>query len=123
MIRIERVYEFIDREKFTCEYAVLVDRIWPRGVSKAALATDEWAKDLGPSTGLRTWFGHDPERWTEFRRRYEAELRDRRDELERLAEISASTTLTLLYSAKDEKHNQAKVLADVLEDVRGETAQ
>jgi len=113
MVRIERVYDYLSREKSGSEHVVLVDRIWPRGVSKASLPLDEWAKDLGPSTELSKWFGHDPQRWAEFRRRYTAELKDRRDELERLAEISAKGTLTLLYSAKDERHNQA-VLADVL---------
>lgn len=115
MIRIERVYDFVAREKEPAEYAVLVDRIWPRGVSKASLPMVEWAKNLGPSTELRKWFGHDPDRWAEFRKRYEAELKDRRDDLERLAEISAEKTLTLLYSARDERHNQARALADVLE--------
>lgn len=115
MIRIERVYEFIDRDKPPSEYAVLVDRIWPRGVSKAALPMDEWAKDLGPSTALRKWFGHDPEKWNEFKDRYRAELESRQKELERLAAISKARTLTLLYSARDEEHNQAKALAEILE--------
>lgn len=113
-MRIERVYDFVAREKSPSEYAVLVDRIWPRGVSKASLAMDEWAKELGPSNGLRKWFAHDPQKWNEFRERYRVELKGMEAELERLAGIAKDKKLTLLYSAKDEDHNQAKVLADVI---------
>ena len=93
---------------------VLVDRLWPRGLRKADAAIDHWLKDVAPSDRLRRWFGHDPERWTEFRRRYKAELRGNRAALDRLREIAGKRRLTLLFSAHDEAHNQAVVLKDIL---------
>jgi uncharacterized protein YeaO (DUF488 family) len=92
---------------------VLVDRVWPRGVSKAELGDALWLKDVAPSTALRKWFGHDPERWDEFRRRYFAELKDN-PAVERLRALSAKGPLTLLYGARDETHNQAAALAEYL---------
>ncbi len=88
--------------------------MWPRGVSKAEARLDEWLKDVAPSTELRKWFGHDPERWTEFRRRYRAELAGRPDRLNDLRRLAREGTLTLIYGAKDEAHNEAVVLRDVL---------
>ena len=98
-------------------YRVLVDRVWPRGRTKEHLRLDEWARDLGPSTQLRKWFGHDPARWTEFQLRYLAELADpgRSRTLDELAERARNARLTLVFGAHDTEHNQARVIADELE--------
>lgn len=93
---------------------ILVDRLWPRGVSKECAALDEWMKDIAPSAGLRQWFGHDPARWTEFQRRYRAELGQHGESLERIRAMAKKQTVTLVYSARDEAHNDAVVLKDVL---------
>lgn len=93
---------------------VLVDRLWPRGVRKSDAAIDRWVKDIAPSTELRRWFGHDPARWDEFERRYSVELSKDADLLNELRDIAKKGTLTLVYSAHDEAHNQAVVLRDVL---------
>ena len=93
---------------------ILVDRLWPRGVSKAKAAIDQWLKEISPSTGLRQWFGHDPARWQEFRRRYREELQQHAAVLEQIAELARSGTVTLLYGARDEAHNNAVVLRDLL---------
>jgi len=93
---------------------VLVDRLWPRGVSKSDAAIDSWMKDLAPSTELRRWFGHDPSRWDEFRRRYKAELSGKSDLLDELRGLARSGPLTLVFGARDELHNQAIVLKDLL---------
>ena len=94
---------------------VLVDRIWPRGLAKEGAAFDEWLPEVAPSTELRTWFGHEPSRWDEFRHRYQAEL-DGNAAFERLRAEAATERVTLLYSARDEAHNQAVALADMLND-------
>lgn len=98
-------------------YRVLVDRVWPRGRSRDQLRLDEWARDLGPSNELRRWFGHDPARWDSFRKRYLRELADpaRSAKLDVLAERGRGGPLTLVYGARDETHNQARVLAEELE--------
>lgn len=114
-IRCERVYDFKKRRKDRDEYAVLVDRVWPRGVKKEELGHDEWAKSLAPSSDLRRWFGHDPERWDGFRERYREELKEVGDELDNLRERAAKQPVTLLFAARDTEHNQAVVLADMLE--------
>lgn len=88
---------------------VLVDRLWPRGCSKASLALDEWCREIAPSNDLRRWFGHDPARWQEFQRRYRAELRGKGELLDDLL-ARAKPRLTLVFSAADEEHNQAVVL-------------
>lgn len=93
---------------------ILVDRLWPRGLRKADAALDQWAKDLAPSTALRKWFGHDPERWDEFRRRYTEELREHADELEQLRILARKAPITLVYSAHDEAHNDAVALRQLL---------
>lgn len=97
---------------------VLVDRVWPRGVKKADAALDEWLKSVAPTTELRKWFGHDPDKWSEFRRRYLQELKDgeQAEELTRLKQLrDDSRTLTLVFAAKDEAHNNAVVLQQVLQ--------
>ncbi len=95
---------------------VLVDRVWPRGLSKAAAELDRWERDLAPSAELRKWFGHDPARWPEFRRRYRAELDDpkRQSSLAALHRQAKTDRVTLLYGASDDVHNQAVVLAELL---------
>ena len=94
---------------------ILVDRIWPRGVSRARAALDAWMPEVAPSNELRKWFGHDPQRWDEFRARYRAELADS-PHLEQLAAMIATSPATLLYSARDTEHNQAVALASILAD-------
>jgi uncharacterized protein YeaO (DUF488 family) len=94
-------------------YRVLVDRLWPRGVTKQQARIDQWLKDVAPSTGLRQWFGHKPERWPEFRRRYLAELAHN-PAFDVLKSLAAQQDLTLVYGAKDEVHNDAVVLAERL---------
>lgn len=93
---------------------ILVDRLWPRGMRKEAAALDGWMKDLAPSTELRRWFGHEPARWAGFRKRYEAELAQHQDLLDELRRRARKGTVTLLFAARDEAHNEAVVLKDVL---------
>jgi uncharacterized protein YeaO (DUF488 family) len=93
---------------------VLVDRLWPRGVSKSDAKIDRWMKELAPSTELRRWFGHDSSRWDEFRRRYRAELTDKAEMLDKLRALARQGPLTLVFGARDELHNQAVVLRDLL---------
>ena len=97
---------------------VLVDRLWPRGISKESLGSDLWLRDLGPSTELRKWFGHEPQRWDEFRRRYRKELDQEPQQrlLDQLEALARQGPLTLLYSARDEQHNQAVVVREALEE-------
>ena len=112
-LRLKRAYEPAAPED---GMRILVDRLWPRGISKEKASLDEWEKEIAPSTELRQWFGHDPERWTEFQRRYRAELRDHADILDHIRELARKQTVTLVYGAHDEKHNDAVVLKDVLLD-------
>jgi uncharacterized protein YeaO (DUF488 family) len=93
---------------------VLIDRLWPRGLSKEAAAVDLWLKDVAPSSALRKWFGHDPCRWQEFRRRYLHELQERDGPLAELRALARRGPLTLVYSAHDELHNDAVVLLELL---------
>jgi uncharacterized protein YeaO (DUF488 family) len=93
---------------------ILVDRLWPRGLRKADAAIDRWLKDIAPSTELRHWFGHEPTRWEEFRRRYRSELSAHTDLLSELRAIAREGPLTLVYSARDERYNDAVVLRDML---------
>lgn len=95
-------------------FRVLVDRLWPRGISKSDAKLDLWLPDLGPSTALRQWFKHDPAKWEEFQRRYHAELKQKTALLASITEQAKTRTMTLLYSAKDEQHNQAVVLRSFL---------
>jgi uncharacterized protein YeaO (DUF488 family) len=110
-VRLKRVYEPAKRSD---GYRVLIDRLWPRGVSRERAALDEWDPELAPSTELRTWFGHDPGRFEEFRRRYVDELRGQRPRLTELRRRARDGTLTLVFSARDTEHNDAVVLAEVL---------
>ncbi|HEX8938964.1 MAG TPA: DUF488 family protein [Candidatus Limnocylindrales bacterium] len=113
-IRLKRAYEPPAADD---GQRVLVDRVWPRGRSREALALAAWHRELGPSDALRYWFGHDPARWTEFRERYLDELAapELQPRLDELAAVARRGTLTLVYGARDEAHNQAVVLAEVLE--------
>ena len=110
-VRLKRAYEPASAGD---GYRVLVDRLWPRGVSRKQAKLDEWEKELAPSTKLREWFGHEPDRFTEFRRRYIDELRANRFRLKELRGRARIGTLTLVYSAHDSEHNDAVVLAEVL---------
>ncbi|HEY1479727.1 MAG TPA: DUF488 family protein [Gaiellales bacterium] len=112
-IRLKRVY---DPAAETDGYRVLVDRLWPRGVSKERAQLDEWAKQLAPSTELRIWFHHEHPRFPEFRRRYLTELAEAGDALAELRARARAGTVTLVYGAHDERENGAVVLADVLRD-------
>ena len=116
MIQIKRVY---NRPGTQDGLRILVDRVWPRGFSKERVRMTEWRKELAPSTPLRKWFGHDPAKWSEFRKRYRAELKQsgQLDALKALAQLSSRKTITLVYSAADEEHNQAVVLKELLEEL------
>jgi len=116
-IVIKRIYEPASSRD---GYRVLVDRLWPRGVSKAKAAVDLWLREVAPSAALRIWFKHDPARWTEFRARYRAELRQHARVFAPLLAKANRGRLTLLYSARDARHNQAVVLKNFLS-TRGET--
>jgi uncharacterized protein YeaO (DUF488 family) len=110
-VRLKRAYESASAED---GYRVLVDRLWPRGLSRKRAELDEWDKELAPSSKLREWFGHEPGRFAEFRRRYIDELRANRSRLKELRRRARYGTLTLVYSAHDTEHNDALVLAEVL---------
>ena len=110
-VRIKRAYE---PAASSDGYRVLIDRLWPRGVSREHADLDEWDRELAPSTELRRWFGHEPRRFQEFRRRYQDELRHKRARITELRRRARRGTLTLVYSARDAEHNDAVVLAEVL---------
>jgi uncharacterized protein YeaO (DUF488 family) len=110
-VRLKRAYEPASAED---GYRALVDRLWPRGVSKEQAKLDEWDQELAPSRQLREWFGHEPDRFPEFRRRYIDELRANRPRLRELRRRARTGTLTLVYSAHDSEHNDAVVLAEVV---------
>jgi uncharacterized protein YeaO (DUF488 family) len=112
-IRVRRIYDGPAPDDGT---RVLVDRIWPRGIRKDAASLDVWAKDVAPSSGLRTWYGHDPAKFGEFRRRYTAELAEpvSHAALDRLRALAAAGPVTLLTATKDVGHSQAAVLAELL---------
>ena len=110
-IRLKRAYEPADARDGT---RVLVDRLWPRGVSKDAAAIDLWLKELAPSTELRKWFGHDPSRWAQFQDHYAEEVRQHSEAFGQLRELARKGVVTLVYSARDEAHNDAVVLRKLL---------
>lgn len=111
VIRIKRVYE---KPVATDGYRILVDRVWPRGVSKDKARLDDWCKDVAPSTELRTWFGHTPERYPAFREKYQQELHDSESFVELRKKVAQHRVVTLLYGTKDTEHNQAVVLQAML---------
>jgi uncharacterized protein YeaO (DUF488 family) len=112
MIKIKRVYEKPAKED---GWRVLVDRLWPRGMKKEAAHVDVWMKEVAPSDTLRKWFGHKPENWVEFQKKYRSELAQKRELVADLRKMAKKHgTLSLLFGAKDEEHNQAVVLAGAL---------
>ena len=113
-VRIKRIY---DPQARGDGYRVLVDRLWPRGVSKSRASLDAWEIELAPSAGLREWFGHVPERWSKFRRQYRKELKDHKVGLGALKRRSARRPVTLLYAAKSHEYNQARVLQEAIEEM------
>jgi uncharacterized protein YeaO (DUF488 family) len=115
-VAIKRIYE----DPHPADgYRVLVDRLWPRGITKQRAALDAWLLELAPSGALRTWFGHDPKRWAEFRRRYRAELRAQSAKLTQLRQLAAQRRVTLLYGSREPRINHAVVLREVLLGARG----
>ncbi len=111
-VQLKRIY---DEKSLSDGRRILVDRLWPRGMSKASAGVDRWMKEIAPSAELRNWFGHKPERWEEFQKRYRAELRQN-PALEELRAMAQQGMVTLLYAAKDQPHNHALVLQDMLRD-------
>ncbi|RKQ31513.1 DUF488 domain-containing protein [Oceanobacillus halophilus] len=115
-VKIKRIYEDVDKNDGV---RILVDRIWPRGMSKEKANIDYWLKQIAPTTDLRKWFNHDPEKFDEFKEKYIQELESgkQKEELIKLKDIvKANQTITLLYAAKDKKHNQAIILQEIIED-------
>src|SRR5580704_16549473 len=110
-IRIKRAYETPDKEDGT---RILVDRLWPRGLTKEKARVDLWLKDVAPSTELRKWFAHDPAKWAEFRLRYREELKRNKEQVSLLRREAAKGTVTLVYGAKDQEHNEAVILQRLL---------
>jgi uncharacterized protein YeaO (DUF488 family) len=112
MIRLKRAYDAMSRTDGT---RFLVERLWPRGVSKATLQLDAWLKEVGPSTALRNWFSHDPEKWREFRRRYFRELDSRPEAWKPIVSAARRGTDTLVYSSHDTEHNNAVALQEYVQ--------
>lgn len=110
-VKLKRVYEAPSRDDGK---RILVDRLWPRGLTKEKAKVDLWLKEIAPSTELRKWFAHDPAKWTEFEKRYKAELRHNPDQVALLRKETAKGPATLVYGAKDEQHNEALVLQQLL---------
>ena len=110
-IKIRRVYEQPHKDDGA---RILVDRLWPRGLTKAKANVDLWLKDIAPSTELRKWFGHEPGKWEEFKKRYRAELEGNEEQVSLLQQQVKKGTVTLVYGAKDDEHNEAVVLKEFL---------
>ena len=115
-IRLKRAY---DPPSLDDGVRVLVERLWPRGLSKERAAVDLWVKDLAPSAELRRWYGHDEAKWPEFRRRYRAELRERPDQLAELRRLAGAGPVTFVYGSRETEHNSASVLRKVVEEGPG----
>jgi len=112
-VQLKRIYDEPDSGD---GYRVLIDHVWPRGVSRERARLNEWARELAPSDDLRRWFAHDPEKFEAFRARYRAELANRRSAIVELAHRASSGRVTIVYAARDQQHNNAVVLAEVLRD-------
>jgi uncharacterized protein YeaO (DUF488 family) len=110
-IKTKRIYEGFNKENST---RILIDRLWPRGIKKESARIDEWIKDIAPSDALRRWFDHDPDKWEGFKKKYFDELNDKKDIIKDLLN-KTQNNITLVYSAKDEKHNNAIALKEYLE--------
>lgn len=115
-VRAKRIYDPAEKGD---GHRVLIDHVWPRGVSKEKAKLDEWAKELAPSGELRKWFDHDPDRFGEFRRRYRRELQAQDERLEQLRRLARDKPVTILYAARDQEHNNAVVLTELLLDGDG----
>jgi uncharacterized protein YeaO (DUF488 family) len=113
LINIKRIYESLTPSPGDGK-RLLIDRLWPRGVKKDEVVFDEWVKELSPSTELRKWFGHDSDKWQEFKDRYRQELRGKTEILEKLKQDAKHGTVTFLYSAKDTEHNNAVALKEII---------
>lgn len=115
-VQMKRIYEKVEKNDGV---RVLVDRVWPRGMSKEDAHLDHWMKEVGPSNDLRKWFGHDPDKYDAFKKKYKEELEsgDQQEELQKLKDLTKqhNKNLTLLFAAKDEQHNQARVLKEILD--------
>lgn len=115
-VQMKRIYEKVEKNDGV---RVLVDRVWPRGMSKEDAHLDHWMKEVGPSNDLRKWFGHDPDKYDTFKKKYKEELEsgDQQEELQKLKDLTKqhNKNLTLLFAAKDEQHNQARVLKEILD--------
>ena len=111
MVKIKRVYDAVSRDDGK---RILVDRLWPRGITKEAAQVDEWIKEIAPTDALRKWFAHDPAKWQEFRRRYRTELVGKEDIIRTLRSDAKKGPVTLLYGAKDTEHNNAVVLREIM---------
>ncbi len=112
MIRLKRVYEKPEKQDGE---RILVERLWPRGLTKGEARVDEWVRDIAPSPELRKWFAHDPAKWQSFEKRYWSELRQKQDLVKMLKKKSKGHTLTLVYAARDETHNNAVALKEFIE--------
>lgn len=112
MIKLKRVYDAADESD---GYRILVDRLWPRGLSKNKVEVDEWLKDIAPSDRLRKWYAHDVSNWSEFKRLYFLELSSQENLIQTIVEKSSNSTITLIYAAKDNEHNNAVVLKEYIE--------
>jgi uncharacterized protein YeaO (DUF488 family) len=115
VVKTKRVYDPVSTDDGK---RVLIDRLWPRGIKKEEAKIDEWASDIAPSTELRKWFSHDPEKWQEFKRRYKRELEDKGELVAKLRAEADNGTVTLLFAAKDTEHMNAAVLREVLDNYR-----
>lgn len=111
-IKLKRAYEKPDKTDGT---RILVDRLWPRGLTKAKARIDLWLKEIAPSTELRKWFGHDPKKWKSFRKRYQTEIKSHSDQVILIQHNARGGVVTLIYGARDEDHNEAVVLKEFLE--------
>ena len=114
MVKVKRIYEYPTPSAGDGK-RVLIDRLWPRGLRKDQVVVDEWMKEVAPSNQLRKWFGHDPAKWEEFKKRYREELEEKKEFVEELRKDAKHGTVTILYSAKDTEHNNAVALKDLLE--------
>ena len=115
MIKIKRVYDSPAKDD---DFRILVDRLWPRGMTKEKAKVDLWLKEIAPSNDLRNWFAHDPKRWQEFKSKYRAELKNKQELLAKIKQMEKEKGMvTLLYSAKDEEHNNAVALSAILEKI------
>lgn len=112
MFKLKRAY---DAPAKSDGRRILVERLWPRGISKQKAGLDDWIKDIAPSTELRQWYDHEIPKWPQFRKRYQAELKDKKDLLDQLRKQGRQQTVTLVYAAKDQEHNGALVLKEYLE--------